>query len=54
MEENSHLRYYIFGFHSFKPQEFLLTILKVVTFVLVNNEVTYCILVKEKDMYSFC
>jgi hypothetical protein len=54
MEENSHLRYGIFGFHSFKLQELLLTVLKAVTFILVNNEITHCILMKQEDVYSFC
>jgi len=46
MEDNSHLQYGVFGFHCLKPQELLLTVLKAVTFILVNNVITHCIIMK--------
>ena len=46
MGENSHLWYGVFGFHSFKLQELILTVLKAVTFILVNNVITHCIVMK--------
>ena len=46
MEDTSHLRHGVFGFHCIKLQELLLTVLKAVTFILVNNVITLCIRMK--------
>jgi len=44
MEDSSRLWYGVFGFHCFKHQELLLTVLKAVTFILVNNAITHWII----------
>ena len=46
MEDSSHLWYGVFGFHCVRLQELKLTLLKAVTFILVNNVITHCIIMK--------
>jgi len=46
MEDNSHLWYCVFGFHCLRLKTLLLTVLKPVTFMLVNNVIPHCIIMK--------
>jgi len=46
MKDNSHLWYGVFGFHCLRLKKLSLTVLKAVTFMLVNDVIPHYIIMK--------